>query len=166
MDGLSNGQLRPEAVVARRNKRIFLAWVSVVLILGAVFADLTIKALRVRAATSSEFTQYVSDHNIGWAEISTDFSRVQQDFCLVHVDHDIPASQLEGQLLDWIYQYHRLDGGHSLTVEYDIPNQGKKKILGDAYYDARTKTVRLTMNLNGQSQVVEKRVDWSDKSAN
>jgi hypothetical protein len=158
--GQAHGEFRQGAVVARRNKLIFIAWVGTVLILGAVFANLTVKALHVRAATSSEFTQYVADHNIGWAEISTDFSRIQQDFCLLHVDHEIPASQLQSQLMDWIYQYHRLDGGHSLTVEYDVPNQGKKKILGDAYYDGRTKTVRLTLNVDGQSRVVEQQVNW------
>lgn len=146
--------------VAKRNRIIILVGAVGVLLLALVFANLTLQALNVRATTSSEFITYVAQHHIGRAELSEDFSKMQQDFCLLHVDHAIPNSELKGDLLSWVEQYYKLDGGHSLTVEYDIPGTNQKQILGDALYDEETKTVHLTMSVDGTKEVVNQTVNW------
>jgi hypothetical protein len=135
--------------------------VVIVLVFGLVFALLTRRALYVRAVTSSVFNQYVIDHHIGHAEVSDDASGFQGDFCVLYVNHRIPDAELKDQTLRLLYEYHDLDGGDILSIQYDVPGQGKRVTLADAVFHAESQTVSLSLNLTTGKRLLTVPVHWN-----
>lgn len=146
----------------RRNKSLMIVGLLGVLALGGIFATLTVKALWIRSATGSVFNKYVIDHGIGHAEVADDASGFQRDFCVLHLNHPIADGQLQAETLSLMREYHDLDGGDSLSIQYSVPGTGKTETEADAVYDAASKTVTMTLNEGGQKRVAKQSVAWPD----
>jgi hypothetical protein len=144
----------------RRSRIMFLVGAVIVLVFGATFAMLTRRALYVRAHTSSVFNQYVLDHHIGHAEISDDASGFQGDFCVLYVNHRIPDAELKDQALHLLYEYHDLDGGDILSIQYNVPGQEKRITLADAVFHPDSQSVSLSLNLTTGKQLMTIPVHW------
>ncbi|WP_156900159.1 hypothetical protein [Alicyclobacillus contaminans] len=145
----------------RRHRWLFLAGLGVVLAIGAAFAALTLQALRYRADNRGEFATYIANHQLGQVDLSDDDAGLSQPFCVVHLARDVADSRMEQTLYDLMYQYHTLDDGTQLTVEYRNPSTGMTHILGDAVYDKPNHVLRLTINSAAGERVVTESVDWS-----
>ncbi|MCL6548389.1 MAG: hypothetical protein K6T30_05720 [Alicyclobacillus sp.] len=144
----------------RRNRLLLLSWTALVLAIGGFFAHETIRALYVRSVTGSVFADYVLTHHIGRAQISDDESGFQKDFCVLQLNHPIPAAHLTQQMADLMYHYHDLDGGTMLTAAYRTPS-GKWVTEADAVYDESRETLILTLHAGGQNRVVKEKVEWA-----
>lgn len=144
----------------RRGRWKFLVGAGIIAALGVTFAGLTLQALNIRAHTSSEFSAYVANHNLGTVELVDDESGVQTDFAVLHLRQPLAGSMLEQQTLDLMKTYFTLDGGSHLTIEYSA--NGKTDVLSDAVLlpGQSSRTLAITLHENGQVQVVKESVDW------
>jgi hypothetical protein len=117
--------------------------------------------LTVRAATGSEFSQYVISHGLGTARIADDASGFQPDYCVLELQRPIPARDLQQQALALLRTYHELDGGRSLSIHYRDPATGRDVTEADAFFDEPTGTVKLTLNEGNTKRTAVVHVNWS-----
>ncbi|MCL6636730.1 MAG: hypothetical protein K6T26_02165 [Alicyclobacillus sp.] len=158
-DSVSSPHPPGRTVNPRRNKLWMLAGAALVLAMALEFAHLTRTALTIRAATSSEFSQYVLDHGLGHTELAHDSSGFDNEFCILHLNHPVPTDQLAATTLSLLHEYYQLDQGTSLTLVYDQGN-GHQVIQADGLYDPRSQQVTLTLNLGEDKRVVHETVQW------
>ncbi|MCL6516308.1 hypothetical protein [Alicyclobacillus sp.] len=144
----------------RRNRIWFVAGAALVLVLAGLFAHLTLRALTVRATTSSEFSQYVVDHGIGRVELMHDASGFDEDFMVLHLSHPVAEDQLQAQATAWMKLYYQLDGGTTLTMDYVDAATGKRVVQADAVYDPQKQTLSLTLNEGGERRLVRIPAAW------
>lgn len=148
------------ATRVRRNRLWFLFGAAVVLALAGLFAHLTLQALTVRATTSTEFGQYVSDHGIGQVELMHDASGFDEDFMVLHLNQAVPEDRLQSQVTEWMQTYYQLDGGTTLTIDYADPATGRRVVQADAVLDPARHILTLTLNQGGERRVVRTSVSW------
>jgi len=146
---------------SRRRSRIWFAVGAVIVVgFGVTFASLTIKALSIRSATSSEFSKYVISHGIGHSEVSDDSSGMLSDFCILHLTNPIPAKLLTKQAISLFRIYSELDGGDHLTIEF-TPSHGAVQIEADVELLAGGRSVAIVEHdLSGKTTSLSRPVSW------
>lgn len=144
-----------------RNRALFVIGGLLIVGISAMFARATVEALQIRSATSSEFSQYVIDHHVGTVEESTDFSGFQGDFCVLQLAQRLPHSGLRSAILKYLFEYHTLDGGTHLTLDYQAPNSPHDEVLADAIYDQNAKTVTVNIHVGANAGLQTIPVDWT-----
>lgn len=144
----------------RRNRWFFVAAAVVVLMIGGGFALATTNALSIRAHTGSEFSTYVVDHHIGRVTIQTDSSGLETDFCVLHLDKPIAEDKLADEAFHLMTVYHSLDGGNTLSIEYQSSG-GNTDIQASVFYSAPNETVSLELHEPDGLHIVKRKVNWS-----
>jgi hypothetical protein len=143
-----------------RNRLLLLLGAAVVVFFALTFAFMTRQALSLRAQHSSEFAQYVMDHGIGRAEVASDASGFQADFCVLHLTRPPSGNRLKADTIAWMHQYVALDGGTSLTVVYDDPRTGSQVTEADAVYRPDRHMLYVTVHQGPGAGTYRQRVDW------
>jgi hypothetical protein len=146
----------------RRNRTFMLIGAAIVLLFTFAFAHLTMTAIQVRKNTSDVFMQWVINQHVGTAQIVHDSTGFDNDFCVLSVSKKIPVSQLEQQTFSLMKEYHTLDGGESLTIQYHDTATGKTTQESTAEYVSGSNTVFITLHQGPESsKVVKQRVQWA-----
>jgi hypothetical protein len=157
---MASSMVSANAAAVRKSRLLFLFGALIVVGFAALFAFWTHKALYVRSATSSVFAKYALDHHVGNASITDDPSGLQSDTCFLHLFAPIPTAKLEAEVMNLAYQYYSLDGGTIMDIEYDAKGQ-PTLIQADAVYEDSSKTLMMTLNLNGVHKTLSKPVNWA-----
>ncbi|MCL6631884.1 MAG: hypothetical protein K6T63_04550 [Alicyclobacillus herbarius] len=145
----------------RRNRLWLLLGGAIVVLFAVSFAVMTRQALHLRAQNSSEFRDYVLAHHLGQAEIASDATGFQTNFCVLHLHAPPHPDELRGDLVRWMRAYAELDGGTHLTVVYQDPRTGRTVTEGDAVYQPQTDRLFVTIHQGPQAGSYRQRVDWS-----
>lgn len=144
----------------RRNRWLFVGGAILVLAIGGGFAVATTDALSIRQHTGSEFSTYVARHHLGTVSIQTDESGMESDFCVLNLTKPIPDKQLANEAFQLMTQYHNLDGGDTLTIEYQ-PRGQTNEIEASVYYNEATQTVSMQLHEADGLHIVNRHVHWA-----
>ncbi|WP_067936148.1 hypothetical protein [Alicyclobacillus kakegawensis] len=145
----------------RRNRLLLLSGGLIVVLFAVAFAVMTRQALRLRAEHSSEFAAYVLSHHLGRAEITTDATGFQTDFCVLQLNQPPKGGNLRQDVVKWMHVYAELDGGTNLTVVYHDPKLARTVTEADAVYRPATHRVYVTIHAGPQAGSYEQRVHWA-----
>lgn len=141
------------ARLIRKNRLYFLGGAVLVLGIVGVFTWGSERALYVRTVTGSIFSHYVVTHHIGQASVSDDASGFQSDFSVVTLNQRIPVARLKQEVETLAQQYYDLDGGTSLTVQYNDPISHRVVVQASTNYSVAQGFLNVLLRTgNGQQQ--------------